>query len=76
MKIYFLRSKIPIDYDETFGFVCVADNEKEARRICLENVMSYEKEKWEDNKKISCSEIGIANFGVKNGIILHDFNAG
>lgn len=81
MKLYLLTRKehCTADYDEHRGFVVAAESAGEARAIAHNGARSLDAERtrhWLESGSTACKGIGIANKGVKAGIVLADFNAG
>ena len=78
LKIYEISLK-EHDYDEYDGWVVIAENEEEVKKIC--EISKEKKEsKWFENQYEDnidyIKEIGTANKDSKKGIVLGSYNAG
>ena len=71
MKIYLLRRKDNIGYDEYDSKVIVADSEQRARKLANEFV-GDEGTIWDNPKFVTCEEVD----NTLEGVLITSFNAG
>ena len=79
MKLWLLqRLDARFGYDETQGFVVVAETEDEARKIAQKNggdETAWDSPFWTDSEMTTCRELRAEHFPEAK-IILRDFSAG
>lgn len=80
MKLYLLTRKdhCQADYNEHEAFVIAAESAGAARADAL-NACAEKADRarhWLESGSTSCKAIGIANRGVKAGVVISDFKAG
>lgn len=73
MKIYFIDRRHGGGYDEYYGFVVIADSEKEAKEIVI-NKRGSEFLDLDLDKNFTVMEIGEST--LASGIVMEDFHAG
>jgi len=78
LRIYLLERIGKTGYDEYYGCVVAAENSIKAVNICPngKDFNGSDSEWVSDISEIKCTEIGIANNGQKEGVIMASFNAG
>lgn len=78
LRIYLLERIGKTGYDEFYGCVVAAKNEDAAVNICPNGkTFDGENDEWVGSvSEIKCTEIGTANKGQKQGVIMSSYNAG
>ena len=79
MKIYEISLK-EHDYDEYDGWIVIAENEEEAKKLCeitkdKDESLNWGENQYEDNIDY-IKEIGTALPKMEKGIVLGSYNAG
>lgn len=82
MNIYLVQRTDGVDYDEYAGFICVAESEESALKICEDAHGSHGENgendwgSWPRRKTVAVTLIGNAVDWLEPGIIFDDFRAG
>ena len=80
MNLYKLSQDENNDWDTFDSCVVCAKNEDDAKTIHPYNKEFIEKERWNSwastKDKVKCELIGVAEDGIKRGVIVSSFNAG
>lgn len=82
MNIYLVQRTDDVDYDEYAGFICVAESEEAAMKICEDAHGSHGENgendwgSWPRRKIVAVTLIGNAVYGLEAGIIFDYFRVG
>lgn len=76
LKLYILKRKTQVGWDEMGACVVCAKTPKEAREYASKSAGDESSETWRNHELTSCTWLAFARKEVKEGMILEAFNNG